>query len=591
MELSKIYTDNDFKNAVVPAGQLLTFTALDSNGKAITRYKDSNGAFGTLTGGGGGLDTSDATATEDDILLGKTAYAQGEKLTGTASAKAEDVKAGVKLLNVTGTFTADATATASDIATGKTAYVNGEKLTGTMSGGGGSPSSADPLLLYMAMDGNVDIIGSLADQPVVAKSFSEMDYYDSDWTPTYTEGLGGKQCLYFKPPETEEDMWYAGYSYIDLPITNSIFNGSFTLDFWVDFMLDVRFPDRDYYSDVDIIKGIKYGDYSFRVDTYSNGGVLLIQAQLQQICFLNSLGANYRYTTPYSEGIPQGFVHIAIVKNGSNVRYYINGNSVYEFDYPVNVNGGLTDSLRIGSRNKMCAFKLQHLRCTREALWTDNFTPPTDYSQYYSLDRAKVFCTADLTNGFDATIQGEPHRFSIIRKADGLSDAQAETKAIGSIGGKDCTVFDGRLNIISYSFAGDLCSMSFWVNIDHIYEYNSTLFKWGGDSIIINPSGKIKVGDSGWSTVALETNKWYNVVVVFDDSRFNNITVRVYVDAQKVIETKVDTNPSYMQSFGFGGQFHTSSEPFYGGIRKLKVYSNALTDGQVTALYRKGDEY
>lgn len=466
-----------------------------------------------------------------------------------------------------------------------------DKIMDISAGGGGGTSSTDPLMLYMAMDGNVDIIGSLADQPVVAKSFSDMDYYESDWTPTYTEGLGGKQCLYFKPPETEEDMWYTGYSYIDLPITNSIFNGSFTLDFWVDFMLDVRFPDRDYYSDVDIIKGIKYGDYSFQVATGSNGGSLRIQAQLQQICFLNYSGANYIYSTPYSDGVPQGFAHIAIVKNGFNVRYYINGNSVYEFDYPVNVNGGLTDSIRIGSRSKMSAFKLQHLRCTREALWTDNFTPPTDYSQYYSLDRASVFCTADLTNGFDSTIQGETKRFSVVRKADGLSDAQAETQAIGSIGGKACTVFDGKLNICNYSFAGDLCSMSFWVNLDHIYEYNSTLFKWGGDSIIINPSGKIKVGDSGWSTATLETNKWYHVVVVFDDSRVNNITVRVYINAQKVIETTANTYPNYMQSFGFGGQFHVSSEPFYGGIRKLKVYSNALTDGQVSDLYRRGDEY
>ena len=58
----------------------------------------------------------------------------------------ENIKAGVEIAGVSGTFTSDANATAGEILTGKTAYVNGNKVTGTIASKGAqtyTPGTSD----------------------------------------------------------------------------------------------------------------------------------------------------------------------------------------------------------------------------------------------------------------------------------------------------------------------------------------------------------------------------------------------------------------------------------------------------------------
>lgn len=87
-----------------------------------TAYVKGNKVYGNYVA----LDTSDATATSSDIKIGESAYVNGEKIIGTSYMR----------------DTSDATATPYDILVGKTAYVQDQKITGILDMSGATPTYA-----------------------------------------------------------------------------------------------------------------------------------------------------------------------------------------------------------------------------------------------------------------------------------------------------------------------------------------------------------------------------------------------------------------------------------------------------------------
>ena len=119
---------------VTTAGYISTGTAGNSNVSLTANVTTK--AAATITPG-----TTNQTISSGTYLTGT------QTISGDSDLTAANIKSGVSIFNVNGTFTSDANATATDILNGKTAYVNGSKVTGTLAfqtiySGSSTPSSS-----------------------------------------------------------------------------------------------------------------------------------------------------------------------------------------------------------------------------------------------------------------------------------------------------------------------------------------------------------------------------------------------------------------------------------------------------------------
>ena len=120
MKLVKLNTPADFDKSVIPANNILLFVD-GSQGSPVLTYKDSAGEFHTFCTGVSPSSEESEIPSDEPSISSIDPYLLPE-----------NIKYGVTIEGVVGTFTQGATATSSTILNGYTAYADGQVVVGTI---------------------------------------------------------------------------------------------------------------------------------------------------------------------------------------------------------------------------------------------------------------------------------------------------------------------------------------------------------------------------------------------------------------------------------------------------------------------------
>ena len=205
------------------------------------------------------------------------------------------------------------------------------------SGGGesGGDSGDQQTILYMPMNGNLDMYGNLRSTSCICEEYNEEDWATSDWNPTFSDDgvFSGEKCFVLEKTVVSEEDWYPpSFKTVWLPTNDNFLRDDFTVDVWIQ-----NPPQREETTG----SGIAVS-YSLRFNlTHDSSGKWLVS-------FLHNYkfeGGIYNWNSnQYTVTVNDTWNHIAAVKNGGT---YIQSELVTRLLDVINIKQTFTKELQV----------------------------------------------------------------------------------------------------------------------------------------------------------------------------------------------------------------------------------------------------